>query len=278
MEAKTGECAWCGEVRPLCKSHLITKAWGRKARQAAGKLYQTESSGEGRPTEAREVQDGLKLRMLCEGCEQGFGRTEKAVVENWRCMAQGNWIPVDRKDPCWRRMGLPKPERGTTRRRWVGVAAEPWRKIAAITAWRTAASPHAGSLEKERDNLRWLVEANHEERSRFPLLFQWVASERIGLTSGESSNAAGEILPYLTPFGLIRMTFAGFTLTLGWTESAKENRILRGLDIQEERGSERGTWLQLVHDFDRGDTAQHMEEWMAGIKLCLNKSRAKRNM
>jgi hypothetical protein len=72
---KEGICAFCGEVAILRESHVLPAfayRWLRR-RSGTGHIRQTDDPN-------RRVQDGLKLRWLCNACEGRFSRFETAFA------------------------------------------------------------------------------------------------------------------------------------------------------------------------------------------------------
>lgn len=72
-----GTCRLCGKHSTLCESHIIPSFVYRwlKDSSATGYIRFGELMN-------KRVQDGIKMHLLCEDCEQRFGQYEKAFSEN----------------------------------------------------------------------------------------------------------------------------------------------------------------------------------------------------
>lgn len=69
-------CKLCQRDRPLRKSHIIPAFLWKPLKQEEGKFYALSSNAN---KSEFKVQDGPKEPMLCEDCEQQFGRYENYV-------------------------------------------------------------------------------------------------------------------------------------------------------------------------------------------------------
>ena len=102
---------------------------------------------------------GGRGRLLCEACEQRFGRIEGRIERNWKAMRQGREILPKGNNAQWRPATERTDKRQKERRldpartprpeRWTKVDEGAWRKLAAINAWRMAASAMQGLDEQE---------------------------------------------------------------------------------------------------------------------------------
>ena len=64
-------CAFCGQQVPLRESHVLPAFAFRwlRGRSGTGHIRHTDNPN-------RRVQDGLKLKWLCDACEGRFSRSE----------------------------------------------------------------------------------------------------------------------------------------------------------------------------------------------------------
>jgi hypothetical protein len=69
-------CQLCRKTRPLRMSHIVPSFvfdWVKRTAPGAIRLARSPN---------RRVQDGAKLQLLCDDCEQRFGIWEKEFAEN----------------------------------------------------------------------------------------------------------------------------------------------------------------------------------------------------
>ena len=74
-------CALCGQIKKLCKSHIVPKSFIREMRAQGERMFWYDLGTTRRPI---PMQDGWKERLLCRTCEQRIGRWEKVVCEDLR--------------------------------------------------------------------------------------------------------------------------------------------------------------------------------------------------
>ena len=75
------QCALCGRVRKLCRSHIIPRFFIRDLRADGPNWFEHDLSGTSPPA---VKQDGWKEHLLCRNCEEKIGRWEKTVSEDLR--------------------------------------------------------------------------------------------------------------------------------------------------------------------------------------------------
>ena len=68
---KPETCALCGGAGPICKSHVIPKFFGDWLKRESPTGYLTSAEHRG-----KRSQDILKIRLLCERCEERFSKHE----------------------------------------------------------------------------------------------------------------------------------------------------------------------------------------------------------
>ena len=93
--SKSGECAFCKTVGPLCESHVLPAFVYRWLRGRSGTSHIRHSD---QPN--RRVQDGLKFHWLCRACEDDFNKYETAfatkVFHPWHAgtnvIPYGDWL------------------------------------------------------------------------------------------------------------------------------------------------------------------------------------------
>ena len=74
-------CALCGQIKKLCKSHIVPKTFIRELRAHGERTFWYDLGTTRRPI---PMQDGWKEYLLCGSCEQRIGRWEKVVCEDLR--------------------------------------------------------------------------------------------------------------------------------------------------------------------------------------------------
>jgi len=73
---KEGICNLCEKERELAESHIIPKFVFRWMKNTGGKYFRTMLNPNQR------LQDGIKKHLLCNNCEQKFGKYEKLFADN----------------------------------------------------------------------------------------------------------------------------------------------------------------------------------------------------
>lgn len=75
VDTSEGICAFCGQQKRLCESHVLPAFAFRwlRGRSGSGHIRNTENPN-------RRVQDGLKFAWLCADCEAQFSRYETAFA------------------------------------------------------------------------------------------------------------------------------------------------------------------------------------------------------
>ena len=253
QQQKTAECKWCGTHGPLMKGHLIPKLWGKEGRQGEKNFPAYGPHG------PEVVQTGWTDYMLCRKCEQTFGTAERDVSLNWRHMQKtmetlthaGTWEGIKPGDPETPRHGA----MGIRITRWTEVSAGVWGKVAAITAWRSAAWRHAGQeISQEEGWLRQLVEKQmqNDDETEAPLQFAWITGSLAGIGPADPRVTSLESPSHMTRGGDITTAHGGFSLVIG---KGTKTGIARTLDIQPD-----GTWLVLEQDWTKGEMRKQLEK------------------
>lgn len=73
------ECALCLEDRPLVKSHIIPKFFGRTLKKRSGSITLVNGIN---PQRNPKPQDTIKVPLLCERCESEISKVETAFRNN----------------------------------------------------------------------------------------------------------------------------------------------------------------------------------------------------
>ena len=250
---KKGRCAWCGKEKVLRCSHIIPNFWGKQARRRYRKLYGVHNG------RAVAVQSGFREHLLCQSCEQQFGKVEQRVARNWDRM-QGQEIVLGRngrrRPACaadWKRARRER-ERGKTPKVyawWTGVDGEAWRSLAAITAFRCMASQYGKQLRQDNTWLRWLISEGLAGDGRIcgkvRLIFRWATDSRKGQHPGDPVMQGVEILPSYSAEGDIVMQHGGFSLVL----IRERERPLAWAETLADIGPD-GRWLIMEGDWAHG--------------------------
>lgn len=76
-----GKCSLCGEIRPLCNSHIIPEFVYKPAYDVQHKLHVLNLSSK---IKKYRIQKGIKQKMLCSECESFLNKTyEKPFYDYW---------------------------------------------------------------------------------------------------------------------------------------------------------------------------------------------------
>lgn len=233
-------------------SHIMPAFAGRQGRKLTGNRLYIRRPG----SNVRLSQQTVREHLLCETCEQEFGRVEARVARNWDRMQTSReillpsnkvrWIRVTKRHEKHQKARSLDSGRKPWLERWTGVDEDAWRKLAAISAWRMAESSEHG-LGDDASKLRELVGTGLWEGERIPLIFYWNTYGRMGRERGDPEMRTVELLPAKNDEGDIWMTLGGFTLRIGTSHVARLNKYYRMGDIQPD-----GTWWIMPRDFFEG--------------------------
>ena len=252
-----GTCAWCKQIKMLCRSHIIADFWGRAARKADPVGYKLNGYV------VRLEQSGFTEPLLCEVCEGTFAKTEEKVAKNWKDM-QERRREVLRPNRNWRRMTGWDDEQQARRKkmgreklpeRWTGVNGTAWRQLAVITAWRSAATKW-GLLDEIEGDLRRMVETGMYGGQHVPLLITRLDGGCPGLEPGSLAVQTVESPPRWTWSKDIEMAQGGLSLTLAMSQV--NQHVIGGTETRRAPELERdvkddGTWIVTETDMMKGE-------------------------
>lgn len=259
---KLGTCRRCGREKMLHRSHIIARCFSKQM-LSNGEKPIVMVRGRYQPG----WQQGVREELLCEECEQDFSRTEKAVAENLTKMVD-NARDIECGPPGrlqWRRRRRVDSRRQIARKRkgrpprlerWTGVDGRAWKKLAAITAWRAAASSTwAEELTPLEPELRWIMETG-EWRGQEPWLLCWVPHLGAKMGKGPKDRIPLEHMPMLRRGRNIRMAYAGIAVELGIPPATGIMKEIRNVfDITAE-----GTWAYGQVDLLKQPNRQWIEK------------------
>ena len=203
-------CALCGQIKKLCKSHIVPKSFIREVRAHHKQLHWYDLRKKQKP---KYTQDGWKESLLCNACEQRIGRWEKVVCEDLRGDGKANvaWNEVSYSGPILIPRSVKRPTRYYLKME--GCDYEAWRLFLLSLLWKMDRSKlpelAAVDLGESRAEIREMILTdNPGEPMAYPCLIYYLSL--LGEQMRGFMNA-----PHSTEYNghrAVEIAFAG----LGW--------------------------------------------------------------